>query len=244
MPFLKTILLPDCDLQALCAGDAGHHSAVIVLHGLGVSKEVQIPELERLRHSGFFAMALDAPHHGARADGLMDVFNKLHGHERHHVLLSFVLQQIAEVTSLVQHLKSKNYKKVAVTGISMGGHVAFGLLRMESRPDLIAPFIGTPDYRIRDNNVSIPPSPAEISGPADHYESVFPASLFIVNAGKDSVVPPGPSRKFVEKIKPFYSACPEKLEYHEYPDSDHMMKPSDWFDAWEKFLARLKAENF
>lgn len=244
MPVQKTFLLPGYELPALCSGDPEHHSAVIVLHGLGVSKEVQIPELERLRHDGFYAIGLDAPHHGSRDDGMLELFSRLGGHERHHALLSFVLQQASEVASLVDYLKAHNQRKVAVTGISMGGHVSFAMLRMKNRPDLLAPFLGTPDFRTRNLANPLPASPAETSGPADFIEGVFPAPLFIVTAGSDSIVNPAPAREFANKLQPYYKSCPEKLEYHEYPESDHMMRPVDWFDAWGKFLDRLHQEGF
>lgn len=243
MTFQRTFLLPGLELQTLCAGDPSHHSVVIILHGLGVSKEVQIPELTRLRSEGFFAIAPDAPHHGSRDDGLLNLFDGLKGHERHHLLLSFVLQQASEVAALVQTLREEG-KKVAVAGISMGGHATFSLLCMKNRPDLLAPFLSTPDFRLREPGKQLPPSPAERCGPADNIEEVFPASLFIIAAGSDSVVAPAAVRGFYGKLLPYYKNCPEKLEYYEYPASDHMMRPADWFDGWEKFVARLKREGF
>ncbi|MDD3147297.1 MAG: alpha/beta fold hydrolase [Candidatus Riflebacteria bacterium] len=243
MAFPRIFHLPGFDLETLCAGDQNHHSAVIVLHGLNVSKEVQLPELERLRSAGFFAIAVDAPHHGSRNDGLLELFNQLEGHERHHLLLSIVLQHASEISQLVKQLRESG-KKVCVTGISMGGHVAFALSRMADKPDLIAPFLATPDFRTREAAGQLPVSPGESCGPADYLDQVFPASLFMVNAGIDTVVSPVATRQFAESLKPYYASCPEKLEYNEYPMSEHMMRPADWFDAWEKFIARLQREGF
>ncbi len=243
MAFQRTFHLPGFDLETLCAGDQNHHSAIIILHGLSVSKEVQLPELERLRASGFFAIAVDAPHHGSRNTGLLDIFHQLDGHARHHLLLAIVLQQASEISQLVQQLRESG-KKVCVSGISMGGHVAFALLRMPDLPDLIAPFLATPDFRTRHPAGQLPPSPAETSGPADFIEQVFPASLFMVNAGIDPIVSPVAARQFAEQLKPLYQGSPEKLEYYEYPMSEHMMRPADWFDAWEKFIERLQREGF
>lgn len=236
-------MLPGLELQALCAGDPDHHSAVVILHGLGVSKEVQLPEIERLRGEGLFAIAIDAPHHGSRNDGIIDLFNQLNGSDRHHLLLAIILQQAAEVSALVELLRSEG-KKVAVSGISMGGYTVFALLRMKNRPDLLAPFLSTPNFRTRDVEKPLPASLAEASGPADHCDEIFPASLFMITAGKDTVVNPASAREFYQKLKPLYKSCPEKLEYHEFPLSDHMMRPADWFSGWEKFLERLKREGF
>jgi predicted esterase len=242
--FQRTIHLPGLDLEAICAGDPNHHSVVVVLHGLGVSKEVQLPELNRLRAEGFFALAVDAPHHGSRNDGLLDILEREKGHARHHLLLSTVLQHASEISQLTLQLRQSG-KKVCVNGISMGGHVAFSLLRTENRPDLIAPFIATPDFRTREDSGLLPASPAEKSGPADFIEQVFPASLFMVAGGLDTVVSPVAVRSFAAALSPYYAdSCPEKLEYHEYEHSGHMMRPADWFDAWSKFIERLRREGF
>ncbi len=242
--FQRIIHLPGLDLEALCAGNPDHHSVILVLHGLGVSKEVQLPELNRLRAEGFFAVAVDAPHHGSRYDGLIDILEREKGHARHHLLLSIVLQHASEISQLVLQLRQSG-KKVCVNGISMGGHVAFALLRTENRPDLIAPFISTPDFRNRETPGLLPASPAETSGPADFPEQVFPASLFMVAAAQDSVVNPSAIRHFAEVLRPYYAeTSPEKLEYHEYENSGHMMRPADWFDAWSRFIERLHLEGF
>ncbi|EKD81640.1 MAG: hypothetical protein ACD_39C01714G0001, partial [uncultured bacterium] len=185
MTFTQTFNLPGLKLQALCAGNQDHHSVVIVLHGLECYKEKQQAELERLSTAGFFAMSLDAPHHGERTDGAMEVFRRLSGFERYHFLLASVLQHASEVSALVEELRKK-YTKVAVMGISMGGHTVFALLRFANRPDLLAPFLATPDFRTRDLDVRLPLSPLETTGPADHIAEVFPASLFMVTAGSDS----------------------------------------------------------
>ena len=243
MTFTQKFALPGYEIQALCAGNQKHHSAVIVLHGLNCYKEKQQAELDRLSNAGFFAMSLDAPHHGARSDGAMEVFNRLSGFERYHFLLASVLQHASEVSGLVAELRKK-YAKVAVMGISMGGHTVFALLRYANRPDLLAPFLATPDFRTRDLEVRLPVSPVETTGPADHIEEVFPAPLFMVTAGSDSVVSPVAARAFHQRLQPLYKSRPELLEYHEYPDSDHLMKPEDWYDAWNNFIARLRRDGF
>lgn len=243
MTFTQTFNLPGFDLQGLCAGNPEHHSVVIVLHGLECYKEKQRAELERLSAAGFFAVALDAPHHGERTDGTLDIFRRLSGLERYHFLLASVLQHASEVAGLVAELRKK-YAKVAVMGISMGGHTVFALLRYANRPDLLAPFLATPDFRTRDLDVRLPVSPVETTGPADHIAEVFPAPLFMVTAGSDSVVSPVAARAFYQRLLPLYVSGPELLEYHEYPESDHLMKPEDWYDAWNRFLARLRRDGF
>lgn len=243
MTFNHTFNLPGLDLQAICDGNTDHHSAVVVLHGLHCYKEKQQAELERLSTAGFFALAVDAPHHGARSDGAMDIFRNLNGIERYHFMLASVLQHASEVAGLVEELRKK-FKKVAVMGISMGGHTVFALLRYANRPDLLAPFLATPDFRTRDLDFRLPLSPLEQIGPADHIDEVFPAPLFMVTAGSDSVVNPAPAREFYERLQPLYQSNPESLEYHEYPESDHLMRPQDWYDGWHHFISRLRRDGF
>ncbi|MBU1105768.1 MAG: alpha/beta fold hydrolase [Candidatus Riflebacteria bacterium] len=243
MTFTQTYSLPGLELPVLCAGNQDHHSAVVVLHGLNCYKEKQQAELDRLSAAGFFAMAVDAPHHGERTDGAMDVFNRLNGYERHHFLLASVLQHASEISGLVEELRKK-YTKVAVMGISMGGHSVFAMLRLANRPDLLAPFLATPDFRARNLADRLPVSPLESTGPIDHVEEVFPAPLFMVTAGSDSVVRPVATRKFHELLLPIYQSCPELLEYHEYPESDHLMRAEDWYDAWRRFVERLGRDGF
>ena len=137
MTFTHTFALPGINLPALCAGNPDHHSVVVVLHGLGCYKETQEAELERLGAAGFFAVAVDAPHHGVRSDNAMEVFRDSDGFEGHHFMLASVLQHASEIAGLVEELRKK-YKKVAVMGISMGGYTAFALLRYANRPDLLA----------------------------------------------------------------------------------------------------------
>lgn len=243
MTFNHTFTLPGIDLQALCAGDPSRHSVVIVLHGLDCCKETQTAELERLGSAGFFALAVNAPHHGVRSDGTMEVFKNLNGFERYHLMLASVLQHASEIAGLVEELRKK-YTKVAVMGISMGGYAVFALLRYAHRPDLLAPFLATPDFRTRDNEVRLPLSPLELIGPTDHIADVFPASLFMLTAGRDSVVNPDGARKFYKNLQPLYRNQPELLEYHEYPESDHFMRPQDWYEGWNHFLTRLQRDGF
>ena len=229
--------------NAVCAGDMNQNSVVMVLHGLTVCKETQKTDLERLSESGFFSVAIDAPHHGERSTGVVELMYNMQPYDRHHIMMAIVLQQAAEVADLITMFK-KQGKKVAVAGISMGAHTTFALLRMKQKPDFIASFLGAADFRARDLSITYPPSIIETSGPYDYLETVYPAPLFMVTGGKDTIVPASYSRKFYESLKPYYKKQPQLLQYHEYPDSEHMMQPQDWKDAWQKFTNRLNQEGF
>ncbi|GAB4271454.1 MAG: hypothetical protein Kow0029_09160 [Candidatus Rifleibacteriota bacterium] len=226
-------------IPALYSGDPSSKIYVIVLHGLGVSKEVQIPELQRLMAEGFFAIAFDAPHHGDREDGFLGIMERMPGeYERHLMLLKIIVQHAAEVESLVRFYQEQG-KKVAVVGISMGGFTAFATLLGRIKPDFCAPFLASPDFRSSKRPENFPETLLEKCGPADKPEVAFPTPMLIVNAGKDDIVSPKHSEKYYLKLQESYKESPELLDYQRYDDSEHFMKASDWYDAWEKLLYRL-----
>ena len=241
MTQLKTILnLNSVDVPALvCSKEIGN-SVIINLHGLDVSKEVNIIDMDRLEEAGFWSVTIDAPHHGERDDGYLDIMRNANKREAYFMFLSIIQQEATEVTDLVKFYKSQE-KKVAVYGISMGAYATYSLMMINREADLFAPFMGNPDFRAKGNFIySLP----EISGPIDNCDKIFPANMFIVNAGSDDVVDPEGARRFYKAIKPYYKDNPEKLEYLEYPESGHLMRPNDWFDAWDALIARLKREGF
>ena len=241
MPQLKTCFnLNGVEVPALVTRKEIQKSVIINLHGLDVSKEVNITDMNRLEDAGFWSVTIDAPHHGERNDGYLDIMRKANKREAYLMLLTIIQQEAAEVVDLIRFYKAKG-KKVAVSGISMGAYATYALMMINRESDLFVPFMGNPDFRFKDSNVF---SMLELSGPIDSVEKIFPANLFIVNAGSDDVVDPEGARKFYNAIKPYYEKTPEKLEYNEYPESGHLMRPEDWFNAWDKFILRLKRDGF
>ena len=241
MTQLKTTLnLNGVDIPALVSSKGIGNSVIINLHGLEVSKEVNVTDMNRLEEAGFWCVAIDAPHHGERDDGYLDIMRKIDKREAYYMLLTIIQQEAAEIADLVKFYKSQN-KKVAVYGVSMGAYATYALMMINREADLFAPFMGNPDFRFIGNKIfSLP----EMSGPIDCVDKIFPANLFIINAGSDDVVDPNGARRFYNAIKPYYKDSPEKLEYHEYAESGHLMRPKDWFDAWDALIARLKREGF
>ena len=235
-----TFNLNGAEVPALICSRGIGNSVVINLHGLDVSKEVNITDMGRLETAGLWSVTLDAPHHGERSDGYLDIMRNANRREAYLMLLGIINQGAAEVADLVHYFKSQG-KKVAVSGISMGAYTAYALMMMNREVDLFAAFMGNPDFRYKGSNVF---SYLEKSGPIDNIEGIFPANLFIVNAGSDDIVDPDGARRFFNGIKPYYKDAPEKLEYHEYPESGHLMRPEDWFDAWDALIARLRREGF
>lgn len=217
---------------------------VFVLHGLYVQKETQINELNSLNHNGINAIAIDAPHHGERKDGLLYLMHNLSDYEKYQILLGIVQQQVLEIERIIDYYHSVIHKKVAFIGISMGAYSAFGSLRVKHKPDACVPILGSPDWLQRNKGQNDIRSILELSGPAQNTNKLEQTPLFIVNAGSDKTVFPEASRKFAKLLKPKYKDLPNKLVYLEYPESDHSMREEDWNDAWHKIITWLKSEGF
>lgn len=228
------------EVPALVCSKGIEKSVIINLHGLEVSKEVNITDMNRLEEAGFWSVTIDAPHHGERDDGYLDIMRKANKREAYLMLLGIIQQEAAEVADFVNYFKSQG-KKVAVSGISMGAYATYALMMINREADLFVPFMGNPDFRFKGSKVY---STLEKSGPIDNIDKIFPAKLFIVNAGDDDIVDPDGARRFYNAIKPYYEKSPDNLEYLEYPESGHLMRPKDWFNAWDKLIERLKREGF
>jgi predicted esterase len=242
MPVASTLIpVPGVVLPALYAGSPSQNNVAIVLHGLGVSKEVQIPELQRLKSIGFHAVSVDAPHHGQRDDGYLALMERQSSeYDKHLLLLKIILQQSAEVEALIGFFRAQN-KKVAVIGISMGGFCAFSLLGAKTQPDFCAPFLASPDFRCPRRPIDLPESLLEKCGPVDITSFRLQTRLFIVNAGQDKIVDGSASAEFAASVKADKKA---DLTYLNYVDSDHFMRAADWYDAWDKLTTQLTQAPF
>lgn len=62
------------------------------------------------------------------------------------------------------------------------------------------------------------------------------APLLLLNAGKDTSVPPEAARRFAS------SHADRGVEYVEYPNSEHLMRPDDWDDLWRRALDFLRRQ--
>jgi dienelactone hydrolase len=123
---------------------------------------------------------------------------------------------------------------VGITGISLGGFISFAAVPVENRLAAAVPILGSPDWDHRDGRAADPFLLNLMKhSPVRSPESFAPCAVLACNAGKDVQVPPHAAREFVRKLEPFYSDCPERLKYLEYPESEHMMREQDWVDLWQ-----------
>jgi dienelactone hydrolase len=207
---------------------------ILVYHGLGAIKEVQRKECKWLAESGFLAVAVDAVGHGARK--LPDFEWRMTQWNHHYVFLQMVHDSIREIPAIIDALSALlGENRFGVTGVSMGGYIAFGAATIEPRLRAVVPILGSPDWTVG----------------AQHYDELLqqsphtklgafpPRAILAINAARDTNVPPQATRTLIEGLRPHYTNDPERLQYIEYPNSSHFMREEDWFDLWQRAIGWL-----
>jgi alpha-beta hydrolase superfamily lysophospholipase len=208
-----------------------------VYHGLGASKEVQQRELAWLADAGFRGIGIDAPHHGERKDGVLDQLAS--DPDPHPGFIRIVRSAAEEIAPIVGACLTKFEGNIGIVGVSLGGYVAYAAVPAHRRIRVCVPILGSPDWT--GNGLEPPQELQQLmeQAPVRRPHLFPPCALFAANAGRDAQVPPGPSRRFVERLREEYRACPERLRYREFPESEHMMREQDWNDLWKDTLSWL-----
>jgi pimeloyl-ACP methyl ester carboxylesterase len=211
----------------------GAGPTVLILHGLGASAEVQRAEAIALAEQGFRAIALDAPHHGARRDAWLDEMEHLGPPESHVRLLRQVREAAAEIPGVIDRLGGE----VGLVGISMGAYTALAAATEDARVRATVSILGSPDWSPRAGPITEEMAALMAHAPARRPAACARRPLLLANAGRDGWVPARWSRDFVRGLDPALAA---HVSYVEYPESDHFMRGEDWHDLWAKTIAFLK----
>jgi len=214
----------------------GHKKTVLVYPGLGTPKEVQLKEMNWLAESGYRAVAVDAPHHGERADGYLETAT---GSKAHFVVMQLVQEAISEIRSIVDYCVSSFGPEIAITGISLGGYIAYGAVLADKRLQVSIPVLGSPDWKQANGKMTKKMLELSQNSPCNYPGKFPPCALLAANAGKDTSVPPIASREFLARLRSFYQTVPERIEYIEYPESEHFMREEDWIDLWRRIIGWL-----
>ncbi len=202
--FTRSFFLDAVPLLAMAEQPHGPYPGTVLLyHGLKADKSTHRKELTQIAERGFLAIGVDAHGHGER---------KTEGQG----FLELVRPTVAELPMLIERLSQmEDTGPFGVTGISMGGYIAFAAPRATRRVRAVVPILGSPVWPDSDDSPHLEP---------EAYQGV---ALFAWNAGQDVNVPPGPAREFTRAIG---------QTYREYPKSDHFMRPKDWEDGWRRTL--------
>jgi len=207
---------------------AGGRGTVLLFHGLGSTKERNAKELTGLACAGFLAVGIDNVGHGERrfADYDQKFSSREGGFEQN--FLEAIRETIGEIPDIFDALIEMGYsdpERLGVTGISMGGYIAYGAVTHERRLKAAAPVLGSPRWRVEHSE-----------SPHNNPDRFFPTALLTQNAGDDEHVSPRPAKKFCEVLKPYYSEAPERLQHIEFPGVRHIMPEKEWSELWHNVI--------
>jgi uncharacterized protein len=196
---------------------------VLFFHGLNGSKDVHERELLLFAEHGLFAVGVDAVGHGERRYPDFSERFDLANPRLEEEFLGVVQATASEVPFLLDALVAQHgasSERLGIGGASLGGFITYAALTQERRLRAAVPFIASPEW-------ALPLS----ASPHRHLDRFFPVALFSQTAGQDEVVRSSDTRKFHERLEPFYAQAPERLRYREFPESAHMMRHQDWEEA-------------
>lgn len=214
--------------------------AVIVLHGLGSSADVQRYEMNRLAEHGLSAVGVDAPHHGARWDGWVDSMGWEGPAKYHSNLLRLVLESAQDVCRVIDHLTWEGHGPIGLAGVSLGAYTALTVATWDPRVRATVSILGSPDWSHRDGHMNDELHWLMGQAPVHRPADLARHPLLLVNAGRDNLVPPHWARDFSWRVREHMPWLGSHVEYVEYPESDHFMRSEDWDDLWNRALGFLR----
>lgn len=208
---------------------AGKRGTILFFHGLYADKDKQFKELRSLAGQGYLAVGIDNVGHGERRYQDMEEWFCGPSDVADGNFVRAVSDTAMEIPCLIDSLVAQGLAlpdKIGVSGISMGGFIAFAAPLVDRRIRVCAPILGSPKWPCRDG--------LEPVGQVN--PQYFPSALLVQNAGRDTSVPPGPARNFCKDLETAYASAPERLRYVEFPNSGHFMEEGDWYSLWGNLL--------
>ncbi len=211
--------------------EAGARGTVLFFHGVTASKEVQTKELAGLAGAGWLAVGLDNFGHGERLAPPWDHPDPWGEPDSGAAFVEAVARTASEVPAIVDDLVAEGWSRpdgFAVSGISMGGYIAYAAVLTEPRLKVSAPIVGSPRWW-----------PDRPDSPHHHPDRFPPVALLSQTGSLDEVVSPRAARRFHQELLPWYRDQPERLAYVEFPESGHAPRAEDWDALWANLLAWL-----
>ena len=148
---LETTQMAGVPVLTICPEGARRCPLVVFAHGMTGRKEDGIPLGYRLATAGCFCVAPDAPLHGERLDDRIRYLGRPRpgqtcppetGLDDWYLMLELVVQAARETGALAEHLAGDPRVDAAllgVTGVSIGGYLAFYMAAHDPRVRAAAP---------------------------------------------------------------------------------------------------------
>ena len=208
---------------------------VVVLHGLGGSKERMLTALYEFARAGCRAVALDVRLHGERPDA--GTREARLGADYFGTTAEMIQGTADDVSRLLDH---SGVSQAAVHGVSLGGYITFAALIAEPRLNTASVAMGSPDWLGPLQRFGLgpghPPYDRAVRlNPLDLLpQTLPPRPLLMLHGAADEAVSPEGVIALEQRLRPLYAAHPERLKLELYPGhghsySDDMLRRSvDW----------------
>lgn len=139
------------------ASRAGRRPAVLVLHGTGGNKEQMLPTLEELSRRGFFAIAIDGRHFGARApgargseayqDAILQAWHEKNPARQRHPFFYDTVYDVWRTVDFLQSLPEVDPDRIGCIGFSKGGIETWMAAACDPRIRVAVPAIAVQSFR-------------------------------------------------------------------------------------------------
>lgn len=231
---------------------AAANGTIIFYHGFASTKEAGNKELESLMNEGYLVVAVDNVGHGERRlPHFDDHFSDCDGNFNNTFTeaVSNTAREVSRVIDYVVLRLAPKAEKFAVSGISMGGYIAFRAVLCDRRISVAVPILGSPKWKVG------PDSPLNIFSPHKFPKMFYPCKILSLNGGADKSVPPEDTRELHKILEEIYRSKlvegkenTEKLgqliQYVEIENAPHFMSEEDWALLWGKVLNWLKTNLY
>lgn len=120
--------------------------AVVVLHGLGGSKEGMASLMAELGRRGYLALAIDARWHGERSPGLQTAMIRAYRSHRGH---PYVFDTVFDLFRTLDYLQTRpdvDAQRIGMIGVSMGGQETWLTAALDPRVRVAVPAIGVNSF--------------------------------------------------------------------------------------------------
>lgn len=230
MTSLQTSLLLTAEQIPACipilrlkpSGSEQGMSTVLVLHGLGRSKEHMLPTLYAFARAGYQAVAFDARLHGERDNA---------GEREARLASAYVPTLYDMIAGTAQDvprvLDSLGISQAGIHGVSLGGYIAFAALVHEPRLAVATVAMGSPDWLEGMRALGMGPGhpvydQTALGNPLGRAASTYPPRpLLMLHGDQDEVVSVQGVRSLHEALLPAYQDAPDTLELTIYPGLGH-----------------------
>ncbi|HET6386574.1 MAG TPA: alpha/beta fold hydrolase [Armatimonadota bacterium] len=212
---------------------------ILCVHGLGGSKDHFLPFAMSLAARGFVVALVDAVNHGERRHPDFENVVESRFLPFFHECVMGTADEIPELLNALQSRPGIAPGSAGMTGFSMGGYITFRACCIESRLAAAAPCGASGDWSVDSLVPGAFVNPVlrqmvEAVNPAAHVDRFPPRALLIQNGVLDDTVPITQARRFLERGRPAYASCPDRLRWIEYPDLGHQFAPAmqDQVERW------------